>query len=312
MRRKGVFPYDYLNSFSKLSEKQLPSRHLFYNSLNDEECSIADYEFAQQVWQSFNCQSLSDYLKLYLESDVVILADVFENFRNICHEIYKLDPINYVTAPAISWDAMLKYTKVKLQLISNSDIYNFLKLAVRGGLTQCSQRISEANNKYLKHFNPQLETNYLSYIDANNLYGWAMCQTLPLSNFKFLSQEEIDKLSIQNISADQKIGYILEVDLEYPVSIHNQHNCLPFCPENKIPPGGKQMKLIADLNPKTNYIIHLKQLQLCLNQGLKIKKVHRVLAFTQRRWLEPYINLNNMHRKKATNEFQKNLFKLMN
>lgn len=312
MRRKGVFPYDYLCSFSRLLETQLPSRDLFYNSLNDEECSINDYEFAQQVWQSFNCKTLSDYLKLYLESDVLILADVFENFRSICLDIYKLDPINYVTAPAISWDAMLKFTKVKLELISNCDIYNFLKLAVRGGLTQCSQRISEANNPYMKDFNPKNPENYLSYIDANNLYGWAMCQTLPISDFKFLSPDEISMISVPEVLIDSDVGYIFEVDLDYPSEIHNNHNCLPFCPENKLPPGGKQIKLIADLNPKRNYIIHLRQLKLCLEQGLKITKIHRVLSFTQRRWLEPYIQLNNKHRKTAKNEFEKNFFKLMN
>ncbi|QKS69572.1 PolB [Drosophila-associated adintovirus 2] len=312
MRRKGVFPYDYLDSFSKLTERQLPSRDLFYNSLNYEECSIEDYEFAQQVWQNFNCKTLSDYLKLYLESDVIILADVFENFRTICHSIYKLDPINYVTAPSISWDAMLKYTKVKLELISNSDIYNFLKLAIRGGLTQCSHRISEANNPYLKNFDPSIELNYLAYIDANNLYGWAMSQTLPISNFKFISQNEISKINFPKTSVDGEIGYILEVDLDYPESIHNKHNCLPFCPENKIPPGGKQIKLVADLTPKTNYIIHLKQLQLCLDQGLKLKKIHRVLSFSQENWLRPYIHLNNRHRTEAKNEFEKNFFKLMN
>jgi len=108
------------------------------------------------------------------------LTDVFENFRKICLKIYKLDPINYVTAPSISWDAMLKYTNVNLELISDGDMYNFLKRAIRGGLTQCTQRIYIANNKYITKFDSSKPNNYLSYIDANNLYGWAMSQPLSI------------------------------------------------------------------------------------------------------------------------------------
>ncbi|XP_052855203.1 uncharacterized protein LOC128263964 [Drosophila gunungcola] len=312
MRRKNVFPYDYIDSTEKFNETQLPSIDRFYNSLSDEKCSIDDYNFALKVWESFNCQTIKDYLKLYLESDVLILADVFENFRKICQQIYKLDPVNYVTAPSISWDAMLKFTNVQLELISDGDMYNFLKRAVRGGLTQCTQRISIANNKYLKSFDPIKPINFLSYIDANNLYGWAMSQPLPLSGFKFLDKEEVESFDYKNISVDGNIGYMLEVDLEYPSDRHDLHNYLPFCPENKVPPGGKQGKLIADLTDKSEYIIHLKQLQLCLEQGLIVKKIHRVLSFTQSCWLKPYIDLNTDQRKIAENDFEKNFFKLMN
>ncbi|XP_041675515.1 uncharacterized protein LOC121530461 [Drosophila eugracilis] len=312
MRRKGVFPYDYLDSFEKFNETQLPSIDSFYNSLSDENCSVEDYSFAQKVWDTFNCNTIRDYLKLYLESDVLILADVFENFRNICRRIYKLDPINYVTAPSISWDAMLKFTNVHLELISDGDMYNFLKRAVRGGLTQCSQRISIANNKYLNNFDPSKRNNFLSYIDANNLYGWAMSQPLPLSGFKFLTREEIALFDYKNILSDGDVGYMLEVDLEYPPNQHDSHNYLPFCPENKVPPGGKQAKLIADLTNKSGYIIHLKQLQLCLQHGLILRKIHRILSFTQSCWLKPYIDLNTNQRKLARNDFEKNFYKLMN
>ncbi|XP_033254390.1 uncharacterized protein LOC117193772 [Drosophila miranda] len=299
LRRKGVFPYDYLDSFEKFDESLLPSRDNFYNSLNDEECSVKDYNFAQKVWSAFNCKSIRDYLKLYLESDVLILADGFENFRSLCSRVYRLDPINYVTAPSVSWDAMLKYTRVELELVIDPDIYNFFKTAVRGGLTQCTQRIATANNKYLNNkFKPTEPINFLSYIDANNLYGWAMSQPLPFSNFKFLSNDEISSFNVLSISASSDVGYILEVDMRYPDDIHNKHNSLPFCPENKIPPGGKQTKLIADLTDKKNYIIHLKQLQqLCIEQGMTLEKISRVLSFNQSCWLKPYIDLNTSLRK---------------
>ncbi|XP_044573538.1 uncharacterized protein LOC123257706 [Drosophila ananassae] len=293
MRRKGVFPYDYIDSFSKFNETELPPRDYFYNTLTDEECSVSNYNFAKEIWDSFHCRSLRDYMKLYLESDVLILADVFENFRNI-------------------WDAMMKYTKAELELISDPNMYNFLKRGIRGGLTQCTQRISHANNKYIKNYDEAKPKNYLSYIDANNLYGRAMSQKLPFSNFKFLSESEINMFDIINIDSSGDTGFILEVDLEYPDNIHDKHNSLPFCPENMVPPGGKIPKLLADLTDKEVYIIHLKQLQLCLQQGLKLKKVHRILSFSQSYWLKPYIDLNTKHRKLAKNDFEKNFYKLMN
>ncbi|XP_052857193.1 uncharacterized protein LOC128265313 [Drosophila gunungcola] len=312
MRQKGVFPYDFLDSFEKMEEKNLPPIEYFYNSLTDQPCSFEAYQFAQKVWSTFNCKSIRDYLKLYLESDVMILADVFENFRIICLQIYKLDPVNYVTAPSISWDAMLKFTRTELTLISNPDMYNFIKRSIRGGLTQCTQRISCANNKYMKDFDSNKPVNFLAYIDANNLYGWAMSQPLPISEFKFLNNLEINQFDIKNISTEGDYGFMLEVDLEYPTEIHDAHNSLPFCPESKIPPDSKISKLIADLCNKENYIIHLKYLQLCIQHGLKIKKIHRILKFRQSCWLKPYIDLNTKHRKLAKNEFEKNFYKLMN
>lgn len=313
MCRKGVFPYDYLNDYKVLDETSLPPIDKFFNSLDDSECSIEDYNFALEVWIKFKCNTIRDYMLLYLKSDVLILTDVFENFREICRNIYDLDPVNYVTAPSLSWDAMLRYTKVELELISDANIHNFLKAGIRGGLTQCTQREATSNNKYMKTgYNPNTEDKYISYMDENNLYGWAMSQPLPLSGFKFLSESEFSVIDFYKIPDDGDYGYILEVDLEYPIDLHDEHNSLPFCPENKKPPNGKLNKLIADLNNKHNYVIHLKYLQLSLQHGLKLLKIHRVLRFKQSTWLEPYIRLNTIQRQGAKNEFEKNFYKLMN
>jgi len=132
--------------------------------------------------------------------------------------------------------------------------------------------ISIDNNKYITNFDSSKPNNYLCYIDANNLYGWAMSQPLPLSGFKFLSNDQLESFDYKNISVEGNVGYILEVDLEYPTDRHDSHNYLPFCPENKVPPGGKQKKLKADLTSKSEYIIHLKQLPLCIQHGLIVKK----------------------------------------
>ena len=111
MKRKGIFPYDYLDSEDRLKETELPRQSKFFNKLTNEACSLEDYEHAQNVWTSFDCKSLLDYLLLYLKTDVLLLSDIFENFRKLCKNIYYLDPCQYYTAPGLSWEAMLKITK---------------------------------------------------------------------------------------------------------------------------------------------------------------------------------------------------------
>lgn len=308
--RKGVFPYDYISSVDRLEETSLPSRDNFFNKLTDRECTIEDYSHAENVWTTFNCRNLDDYLMLYLKTDVLLLTDVFENFRKVCKNIYKLDPCHYYTAPGLSWDAMLKITKVKLELLTDINMVLFLQKGIRGGIVQVSQRYSKANNKYMSDFNSKLPSKYLMYLDANNLYGWAMSQALPEGNFEWV--EDIDNFNVNSISIDSNIGYILEVDLNYPISIHNKHNDLPFCCETKKTPHAKQAKLIVDLNNKNHYIIHIKNLQQCLKHGLELSKIHRILKFKQSPWLKEYIELNNFHRTNAKSTFEKNFFKLLN
>lgn len=133
LERKGVFPYDYVDSYDRLSEIALPSKEQFYNRLNDEHISTEDYTFACDVWEKFQIKTIEEYSNLYMKTDILLLADVFENFRNICHEIYKLDPAHYYTIPGFSWDAMLKYTKVKIELLTDIDMLLFVERGCRGG-----------------------------------------------------------------------------------------------------------------------------------------------------------------------------------
>lgn len=314
--RKGVFPYDYLDSLDKLQVTNLPPREMFFNKLTNLECSEEDYNFAKSVWEKFECTTLKDYLEIYLKGDVVLLADIFEKFRKTCLKTYELDPCHYFTAPGLSWDAMLKMTMVELELMQDINMYNFIQKGIRGGLTQCSMKHCIANNKYLKNFNPSKdESNFLMYYDANNLYGYAMSQPLPYKNFKFLSESEISNFNehfIKNLNVFDEVGYILEVDLDYPPNIHDLHIDLPFCPENKLTPNSKIKKLIADVTPKRNYVIHLRMLQECLNNGIELKKIHKILSFNQSCWLKKYISLNTDMRSKSTSEFEKNFYKLMN
>ncbi|XP_059225632.1 uncharacterized protein LOC106094284 [Stomoxys calcitrans] len=316
MRKKGIYPYDYISSHEKLNEKDLPAREAFYNSMSDEECTVAEYQHAQQVWAKFNCESLKDYMELYLKADVLILADVFENFRALCRSIHCLDACHYFTAPGLSWDAMLRMTEINLELLTDIDMFNFFKHGIRGGLVQCCKRHTVANNKYMSAYDESKPSVCLMYLDANNLYGYAMSQCLPYGGFKWEEGIDFEKFSrqefIESIAAKGDQGFMYEVDLEYPSHLHDAHNDLPFCAENKLVQGSKCRKLIADLNPKQAYRLHYRSLQQCLRHGLQLKNVRRILSFCQKPWLEKYIMENNRHRALAKNAFEKDFFKLLN
>lgn len=310
LERKGIFCYDYVDSWSKLDETKLPSKEKFYSALTESSVSDEDYEFAEKVWNQFGIKSLGEYSDLYMKTDILLLADVFENFREICYENYELDPVHYFTAPGLSFDAMMKYTNVKIELLTDIDMMLFIERGIRGGISQCSKRYSKANNKYMKEYDPNSETKYIVYLDANNLYGYSMMQCLPLNGFSWCS-ENFTTDEILQISDDSEIGYIFEVDLEYPQHLHDAHKDYPFCAEKRFVPHTKEKKLLLTLFDKNNYVIHYKMLKCALQHGLVLKKIHRTLMFTQSKWLQPYIELNTILRMKATNEFEKNFYKLL-
>ena len=273
---------------------------------------------------------MGDYHDLYLKSDILLLADVFENFRKTCLQYYKLDPCHYFTSPGLSWDAMLKMTDIKLELMVDIDMFQFIEKGMRGGISYIANRYGKANNKYMKNYDEKVPSKYIMYLDANNLYGWAMSQYLPTGGFKWLSPEQIEKINLGKYRDDSKKGLILEVDLEYPQELHDLHNDYPlgsekvkvtedmlsnYCKKiaNKYKIStGLVHKLIPTLSNKEKYVLHYRNLQLYLDLGLKLKKVHRVLEFNQSPWLKQYIDFNTQKRTHAKNSFEKHFFKLMN
>ena len=330
MKQKGIYPYDHMDSFDRFNETKLPVQQDFYSILNNEHISDEQYKHAQNVWDTFNLKTMGDYHDLYLKSDILLLADVFENFRKTCLQYYKLDPCHYFTSPGLSWDAMLKMTDIKLELMVDIDMFQFIEKGMRGGISYIANRYGKANNKYMKNYDEKAPSKYIMYLDANNLYGWAMSQYLPTGNFKWLSQNQIEKTNLGKYTENSKKGLILEVDLEYPQELHDLHNDYPLGPEKakvakemlsdyckKIADkfnisSGLVHKLIPTLNDKEKYILHYRNLQSYLSLGLKLKKIHRVLEFNQSPWLKQYIDFNTQKRTHAKNSFEKDFFKLMN
>ncbi|CAH3154498.1 unnamed protein product, partial [Porites evermanni] len=316
LTRKGVYPYDYVSSIEKLSETHLPPKQGFYSKLYDEDISDEDYQHAIKVWNTFGCKTIRDYHDLYLKSDVMLLADVFENFRKTCLKHYKLDPAHYFTSPGLAWDACLKTTGQRLELLHDYDMLMMIERGIRGGITHISKRYAEANNKYMENYNPEKKSSFIQYLDANNLYGWAMSQNLPTHGFKMMNNitkekvMEILEKTNDSMANTGKKGYIFEVDLEYPPDLWDLHNDYPLAPELMKVNGVE--KLICHFKPRKNYVIHYRALRQCLELGMKITAVHRGISFYQSPWMEPYIRKNTELRKCAANNFEKDFFKLMN
>lgn len=324
MTQKGVYPYDFIDSFDKLNTSCLPPRDAFYSKLYDGECSESDYKQAKTVWDAFECKRFLDYHNLYLKSDVLLLADVWESFRNTCYNNYELDCTYYYTAPGLSFDAMLKFTKIELELFTDINMYEFCEAGIRGGLSQISTRHAVANNKYMSAYNPKIGDSYILYLDANNLYGWAMSRHMPVKDFKW-NTDIWTREKIMMIPDDAEKGYKFKVDLHIPEHLHDKFNNYVPCPENvqvkksdlnqwqqEEYKESKIRKLCCSFKDKIDYVIDYRYLKLVLSLGVELISVKQALEYTQTDFLKQYIELNTNLRKKANNDFEKDFFKLMN
>ena len=312
LKQKGFFPYDYMDSIEKLKDTKPPPQKAFYSKLTGKGINNYNYQHVLNVWKTWKMKTFKEYLELYNITDVLLLADVFENFRDICLKNYGLDPVYYYTAPGLAWDACLKMTGVNLELLSNIDMLLMIEKGIRGGISIISNRYGKANNKYMKDYNKKEASKYLMYVDANNLYGWAMSQKLPVHSFKWMSNKEIENIfNNQIVQVWERTPCILEVDLEYPEELHDLHNDYPLCPERVECDKGVK-KLIPNLRDKNNYVVHYKTLMQCLRLGMKLKKIHRGIKFIECDFLKPYIDKNTNLRTQAKNNFEKDFFKLMN
>ncbi len=326
LSKKGVYPYSYMDSFDKFQECSLPSKWI--DSITGACVSDTDYDHAQTVWCEFNIANLGEYHDLYLQTDVLLLADVFENFRRLCMRIYGLDPAQYLTAPNLAWDAMLKTTHITLKLMQDKDQLDFVKSCIRGGMCGTYHcRHWRANNPHCPDYDPSKPTSWLLLLDANNLYGGVMMEPLPSGELEWDEDVSVDE--VLATPDDACFGYFVMVDLQYPSALHDKHSDFPLAPEHAkikyddLSDFQKQLllpkkrlqpvkKLLQTLYDKKQYVCHYRILKLYVQHGLVITKMHRVLRFRQSKWMAEYIDLNTELRKSATTECQKDFAKLAN
>ncbi len=328
LMHKGIFPYDYIDHLDKLKDCRLPSKEKFYNSLTNRHVDGADYERAQRVWNEFDCQTLKDYLELYVCLDTLLLAAMVESYRVSTHKHFRLDPMHYVSSPSLCFDAMLKITEVELDTLPSVDMYLFFTKAIRGGIAGASTRRAVANNDCCEDYDPTEPVSHIIGLDANNLYGHSLCQSLPTGEFRWMTKDQLDSFDVANVPEDGDYGYFLEVDLQYPDCVHDLHNDYPLAPEKLDIPAeqwSKHTKLLAEmmntkhkssgtklmstLRDKTRYILHYENLKLYTRLGMRLVTLHRGISFRQSPFLKPYILLNNKARTSATSSFEINLYK---
>ena len=300
-----------MDGWNKFNEKALPGMESFYSSLTMEDISKTDYAHANNVFKKFNLNNLGEYHDLYVRSDTLLLADVFENFRNACMKNYELDPAHFISLPGLAWQACLKKTNVELELLTDYDVLLMIEEGIRGGICHAIQRYAKSNNKYMRDYDKNKESSYIQYLVANNLYGKAMSEKLPVRGFRWMTDiSRMDEEFVRSYDKNDIKGYILEVDVDYPNELQNLHRDFPFLAESMVINNTK--KLVCNLQDKKNYVVHINVLKQALDHGLKLRKVHRVIEFDQEAWLKKYINFNTELCKNALNDFEKDFFKLMN
>lgn len=330
MLRKGVFCYDYMDSFEKYNETCLPSKDKFYNSLNNQEISDEEYLYAQQVFRGFECKNLGDFSNTYMIQDTVILSEIFEAFRKMCLCYYGLDPCHFYSLPGFTYTAALKFTRVECDLIRDPNMFLMIESGIRGGLSMVSHRHAIANNKLMKNFNPHQPSSFIAYFDVCNLYGYALKSFLPQKDFQFDIVENFNDEKIKLLDDEGDDGYIFQVDLEYPRHLHRAHDAFPLIidhltitPDLLSPynwsiyekfeekPLARDIKLCPNFRKKEYYVVHYRLLKYFLEMGIVCSKIHHVIKFKQARFLESYINFNSIKRMESKTNFERDLFKLI-
>ena len=214
-----------------------------------------DYRHGNNVFKRFKLKNLGEYHDLYVQSDTLLPADVFENFRNMCIKVYELEPAHFLSLPGLTWQASLKKTNIKLELLMDYDMLLMVEEGIRGGICHSIHRNARANNKYMKNYDEDKESSYIQYLDVNNLYGWAMSQKLPLNGFKWIEDtSEINEEFIKNYDENSDKGYILEVDIKYPRKLHDLHSDLSFLPKRMKIDKYKKLVCILRNEKSTLYI----------------------------------------------------------
>jgi len=350
-KTKGVYPYEYFDNFKKIDETSLPEVEHFVSSLEhhgkkfrqltvkERLAIMIKYKRACKTWEVFGCKTLWDYHDFYLQLDVYLLNDVWQKHRKMAFEKFGIDPAYYPTLPSFCWDAMLSVTGVELELLTDQDMYMFLERGKIGGISMVgSKSYAEANHPLLSTYDKSQPHRFIQYADVNGLYSWAMKQLLPYKDFRWIDPKKFD-LMCALAYPDDEDGYFLDIDFSIPQYLHNKFKDYPILPENilitddMLSPHQQKVKqtlesfkffnetsvtkLVPNLYDKKNHIIHIKHLALVLDlcgEDFDIDKhltINKILAFKQRAWLKPYIELCMTERqKKGISDFEKDFWKL--
>jgi len=311
-KSKGAFPYTWLDSINKCDEKALPDINAYFNDLTNTPLSKEEYEYELQIFNNY-CDTFKDYLLLYLKRDVLLLADIFNTYIRNNIKNFGIDPTNYITVSSYGYDMMkslIPYDYIETFDNDNFDIIADLKKNIRGGLTMAVNRYAKANNKYMSSYNPNEESSFIQYLDANSLYPTAMSMRIPYKDYiKYDDIETINEymnIDYSKFTGDEEEGFILMADIEIPEELHDFLNDYPLMPEHrKFEPSpvmndyAKQHniktfssvnKLVATLYNKNNYMLHYLNAKLITGLGCKITKIHYVLTFKQDYIFKPYID----------------------
>ena len=329
VKSKGIYPYEYITSYETLLETELPPIEKFYSTLKDERVSEADYEQAQATFRAFKCRDLRDYTRLYCHLDTLQLAEVMLEFMQEVEKDFDLCSTNYISLPQLSFDAMLKSTGVELDYIPDQEMTLLFENSIRGGVSYVNTR----------HVDVEKEGGIIEYYDANNLYGKAQMEFLPMGNYRWLSEEELKQFDdlevLMKKPKDDPKGWALEVDLVYPEELRKSrmHQNMPLAPEHlqifhcdlseysreclNVTTGKKSneryhsSKLCGTFNDKNRYLVHYRNLQFYLRHGLKLTKIHRVIEFDQGDFSKQYIEFTAKKRATSTSDFKKRMAKLL-
>jgi len=345
--RKGVFPYEWLDDLRKLDEPGLPPQEAFTSVLSG---AISDDEYAHalRVWKGLGCRTMRDYHDWYLLTDTLLLADVFETYRTTILETpeYRLDPANFLSAPGLAWDSMLKFSGQTIRPLHDVDMHLWLEnKALRGGNAMIgSLRHARANDRRSAAYDPKFAGSSLLYVDANGLYAEQMLQHVPYHVLGWGDAKEWTLDRVLALPPDGDEGCFVEVDLEYPAELHDLHASLPLAPvrravsaseyspltqrlrraaegldgggggggERELRDDGAE-KLICDLHDKKGYVCHYRNLQLYVALGLRVTRLHRTLVFKQSDFMRRFVEFNIAQRiRYKGHPFKSDLYKLFN
>lgn len=326
---KLPYPYSYAKKLEDYFLPSLPSKNDFKDNLKDSNISEKEYQFAKRIFRKFKCKTFLDYHKLYCLTDITLLADVFERYRDLVFDQYSLECLAYVSAPQLAFDGMLRLSNERIECLPDMSMVHFLQKNIRGGICVSSKKYSQANNKYLPNYDESKPSKFITYLDANNLYGYIMLnEKMPYSHYKWLTLDEIEKIDFLNIDVTGSKGYILECDIDYPPWVQDKTVDYPLACEklcvkdDLLSPysldlrkklnltASKIYKNIPNLMNKKKYVLHFANLQYYLKSGMKLTKIYRVLQFRQKNFLHDFVENNLQRRKEAISPFLSFYFKL--